>query len=99
MSRMIQANTRTAGVQASNTPTSIAVAVVIMAPLMPGSRCQHFVNPNDSSSIALLFLVGDSRLGTFVEPFPIGFVAFPLAFVGFAAARRTKLLEAQAEAD
>jgi hypothetical protein len=46
-----------------------------------------------------LFSVRDRRLGTFVKPFPVGFVAFPLTFVNLAAPGRAKLLEVPAEAD
>jgi hypothetical protein len=52
-----------------------------------------------STRIAGLFLVCDRRLGTFVEPSPIGLVAFALTFVNFAALGRTKLLEVPAASD
>jgi hypothetical protein len=55
--------------------------------------------PGGSSRIAGLSLLGDRRLRTFVEPFPIGLVALPLTFVDLAAPGRAKLLEVQAEAD
>ena len=41
----------------------------------------------------------DRRPGAFVEPSPIGLVAFPLTLVVLAAAGRTKLPEAPTEAD
>ena len=109
MSRAIQANTRSEGVHAISAPTIIACAVVMVAPCIPAHSIDNSpLSPVQSApgmpapcscSIAAVFLVCDRRLRKFVEPFPIGLVAFPLTCVGFAALGRTKLLEVPAESD
>jgi hypothetical protein len=91
---MIQANTRSEGVHASSAPTIIACAVVMIA-----TCCSRSLDRRFRHTTAELFLACDRGLRTFVEPFPIGLVSFPLTFVGRAAAGRAKLLEVPAEAD